>query len=423
MIRYGSTGRGVSMGVAGFAMLLLLLMFTPAVAQQTYTLKIRMSAGERWAFDISSSIKQKGEVTANGQQAQAIDTSATERRKGTVEILAAAEGKPTAMKITFDTESATTGAMNGQPAPAFTLAGKTVTLRKGDGGAVTNDLPEQPDPQTLAELNRMLEPDTSVYPTHPVSVNDEWDADTAGLAKQFQLGEDDKISMKCKLLAIKEQDGRQVADVSVTGQIVKHDQGFIVTTTTLGGVSRVDLQTGQVLTADVLGKMASRGSRAVNGQNGQVTVAVNADGTLEIHQRVNPVGGGGQGGQPIAQDNAPPMKPAEGGRDNPLAPHGPPPFVGAYKGDDLSIDLTGGEGDRYTGTMTLKDKKFPVTAHAEGNRLLGTFQSGGTSFDFSATIEGDTLKLTSGGSDYTMRRAPGADNPLAKPGAKNPLGL
>ncbi|HEY2587611.1 MAG TPA: hypothetical protein VGI81_17830 [Tepidisphaeraceae bacterium] len=419
MIRYGLTDRRVSMGVVPFALLLLMVTCNPAAAQQqTYTLKIRMSTGERWAFDITSAIKQKGDVTANGQQAQAIDTSATERRKGTIEILAVADGKPTAMKITFDPESSTTGSMNGQPAPAFALAGKTVTLRKGDNGAVTNDLPDQPDPQTLAELNRMLDPDTSVYPTHPVALNDEWDADTTGLAKQFQLGQDDKVSMKCKLLAVKDQDGRQVADVSVAGNIVKHDQGFIETTTTLGGVSRVDVLTGQVLNADIIGKMSSRGSRAVNGQNGQVTVAVNADGTLEIHERVNLQGGG----QPVAQDNAPPMKPADAGRDNPLAPHGPPSFAGAFKGDELSIDLTGGAGDRYTGTLTLKDKKFPVTAHAEDNRLMGTFQSGGSSFDFSATLDGDGLKLTSGGSDYTMRRAPGAENPLGRPEPKNPLG-
>ena len=116
MIRSGLTDRKVSMGVVPFALLLLLLTCNPAAAQQTYTLKIRMSTGERWAFDITSAIKQKGDVTANGQQAQAIDTSATERRKGTIEILAVADGKPTAMKITFDPESSTTGSMNGQPA-------------------------------------------------------------------------------------------------------------------------------------------------------------------------------------------------------------------------------------------------------------------------------------------------------------------
>lgn len=420
MIGYGLHRCGDWVSIVLFA-LLLLLTSRPAGAEQTYTLKIHTTPGDRWAFDVTSAIKQTGEVTANGQRAQAIDQSATERRKGTIEIINVADGKPTAMKITFDAESSTTGSLNGQPAPAFGLAGKRVTLRRDAGGAVTNDLTEQPDPQTLAELNRMIEPDTSVYPTHPVAVNDEWDADTAGLVKQFQLGSDDKVSMKCKLLAIKDLDGRQVADVSVTGQIVKHDQGFIETTTTLGGVSRVDLLTGQVMAADIIGKMSSRGSRAVNGQNGQqVTVAVNADGTLEMHQQVKPLGSGDHAsGQPLAQNN--PAGQPETGHNNPLAPGGPPSFAGSYKGSELSIDLTSGEGDRYTGTMTLKDKKFPVTAHAEGTRLMGTFQSGASSFDFSATLEGDTLKLTSGGSDYTMRRAASAENPLGKPAPKNPL--
>jgi hypothetical protein len=90
----------------------------------------------------------------------------------------------------------------------------------------------------------------------------------------------------------------------------------------------------------------------------------------------------------------------------------------------LAIQLAPGDGDRYSGTMTLRDRKFPVIAHAEGDRLMGTFQSDGSSFDFVATLDGDVLKLTSGGSDYTMRRgaaAPAAENPLGKPAPKNPL--
>lgn len=410
--------------------MLVLLAVAPATAEQTYTLKLRMAVGERWAFDQTSTMKQKGQVMVNGQPAQAIDQSPTQVRKGTLEVLAVADGTPTAIKIAFDPSSANSGTMDGQPAPPFALAGKTVTLRRDATGGITNDLPEQPDPQTLAELNRMIQPDAGIYPPHPVAVDDEWDADPAALAKQFQLGDDDKVSMKCKLAAVSDVDGRRVADVALDGQVVKHDQGFIETTTTLHGTSRVDLSTGQVLATDMTGKMASRGNRTVKGQDGQMAIAVNVDGTLEAHQHFRPLDGAAaeQNGPAaaVAQNTATlTSRPADIGAHNPAASRPAASFSGSYKGDELSIVLAPAEGDRYTGTMTLRDRKFPVIAHAEGDRLLGTFQSEGSSFDFMATLEGDVLKLTSGGKDYTMRRgaaAPAAvENPLGKAGPKNPL--
>ena len=48
----------------------------------------------------------------------------------------------------------------------------------------------------------MLDPDTSLYPPHAVAVGDEWQANTAALAQQFQLGQGDQISIQCKLVAI-----------------------------------------------------------------------------------------------------------------------------------------------------------------------------------------------------------------------------
>ena len=333
---------------------------TWASAQQTYELKPHIVPGQKWSFDATSSIKQKGEVTANGQPAQEINSAANQRRKGTLEVLAVEGGKPTSARIVFDADSESSGNMGGQQVPASPLGGKTITLRRGEGGTTTNDLPEQPDPQTLQELNHMIDPDTSVFPGHAVAIGDEWDADTASLSKQFQLGPDDKVSMKCKLLAIKDLDGRQVADVSVAGRVVKHDQGFIETTTTLGGVSRVDLLTGQTLNADVIGKMTSRGAKQVDGPNGQpVNIDVNADGEIESHQAVRPVGGVSA----IETGNAPqPM------HDNPLAPQSAS-FAGSYKGDELSLALQG-DPSLYTGNLTL-------AGDLPGDRSLGWKDAGG----------------------------------------------
>src|SRR5579859_6815578 len=93
--------------------------------------------------------------------------------------------------------------------------------------------------------------------------------------------------MKCKLLDIKDLDGRKVAEVRITGQVVKHDQGFIVTTTDLSGTSQIDLVNGQTLGADITGKMSSHGSEQRTGNDGQpVNVVVDADGQIDMHQTV-----------------------------------------------------------------------------------------------------------------------------------------
>jgi hypothetical protein len=379
----------------------------PLSAQQTYTLKARSRPGDKWAFDVSSVIKQKGQITANGQP-QPIDQSADQHRRGTMEILAAANDVPTAIRVTFDADSANGGSFAGQPAPKFAMAGKTVTLRREPEGAISNDLVQPPDEQTLGELNRLLEPDITVYPAHPIAVGETWDADNAALAKQFLLGPDDKVSMKCKLTGVEDLDGRQVADVGVSGQVLKHDQGFILTTTDLQGVSRIDMTTGQILQADLTGKMSSRGQHPADPTTGQPAVSVDADGQLEMHQRIKPLG---ESAPAIATDapvsartiaSTPASAPAPG-PENPLARR-TISMAGSYKGDELSLDLSG-DPAHYTGTLTLRDKSFPLTARGQGNKVTGTFQAAGASFEFTAALDIDTLTVISDGNTYILRRS------------------
>ena len=58
---------------------------------------------------------------------------------------------------------------------------------------------------------------------------------------------------------------------------------------------------------------------------------------------------------------------------------------------------------------------YPVTqAAAQGNRLTGKFEAGGQQYDFTATLEGDTLSFKNGNSTYALKRAGG-------PAPRNPL--
>lgn len=400
------------------ALMILMAGASQLFAAQSYTLKPRSQPGDKWAFDVSNSISQKGQVTVNGQP-QPIDQSAMQRRKGVLEILSVADDMPTAVRVKYDLESKNSGTLAGQAAPPFALVGRTVTVRRSADGQVTNDLPEQPDEQSQAELARLLDPDLSVYPAHPVAVGDEWDADNAALARQFQLGPDDKVSMKCKLRGIQNLDGRQVADVGLSGQVIKHDQEFIVTTTHLEGQCEIDLATGQTLESDITGKMSSRGNKPANPSGGGAVI-VDAEGELKMQQRVTPIA---LAGAPVAAAPAPPGADAAIAAapmpvvENPLARHATTSLAGLYKGDGLEVDFTGDPG-HYTGTIKLRDKSFLLSAHGEGSTVAGTFDASGSSFKFTATLDGDTLTLVSDGNTYVMKRV---SLPPAAPPPKNPL--
>ena len=354
------------------------------------------SPGEKYEFDAKNTMKEKGQITANGQVAQPIEQGFDQRRKGTIEVVAAENGMPTSLTITFDAESSNAGNMGQQQVPKFSLAGRTVHVAKKDG-IVSSDLGNEIDTPTVQEVANMLSPDTSIYPKQPVALNEDWEGDTPNLATQFQLAADDKITIKCKLLAIKDDNGRQVADVGVSGQIVKHDQGFIETKITLGGVTRIDVATGQALTSDIVGKIAVRGSQQNAAPDGTpVNVAVTAEGELQSHEIIKIVNGGAAlanpGGFNVGNNPAPAM-PA----DNPLAHGGDPAatFAGTFTGDSVSIALDG-KADQYTGTLTVGDKKFPVKAKADNGKLAGNFESDGTKFDFTtASLDSGTLTFLS----------------------------
>jgi hypothetical protein len=96
-------------------------------------------------------------------------------------------------------------------------------------------------------------------------------------------------------------------------------------------------------------------------------------------------------------------------------------FAGKYSDGNLTIDLAP-SADGYAGTITLHSQQFPATAHAGGSGLTGTFTSGANSFPFTATLDADTLTLSTGSKTYQLKSLSPPANPLAAPAAPaNPL--
>lgn len=389
---------------------MILLAGSAALAQQTYDLKMRFAPGEKWSFDRTSAMSQHGSIQANGGQ-QIVKSDMTQRRVGTIVVDAVDNGEPSAITVTFDRESSNGGVGNGQQAPAFTLAGKTVHVQRKNG-QITSDVGADASPADAEEVNRLIEPDTSLYPKAPVSIDQEWEGDTALTAKQFQLAAGDRATIKCKLMRVQaDKLGRQIADVGVTAIVAKKEQGFLDMRITLGGVAHLDLASGHIIASELIGQSTMRGT--------QNNVVVQVDGTMKIDIQASKVADGkapvaavpeaNAGGNPagnVPTRNVPAGAPAEVTSS----------FSGKYKGTNIDLELQA-DGAAYTGTMTVGGKAFPINASAQAGKLAGKFEVDGTKFDFTASLDGDTLTLDSDGNKHTLHKLV---NPLARP--RNPLG-
>jgi hypothetical protein len=102
----------------------------------------------------------------------------------------------------------------------------------------------------------------------------------------------------------------------------------------------------------------------------------------------------------------------EGTQSNPLDTSSNPlepadPFAGTFRGNDIALILKG--SSPYIGTLEFKGQTYPVAATSQGNTLAGTFETNGSSFDFTATLQDTTLTLESAGQTYPMLKDPSSN--------------
>ena len=103
---------------------------------------------------------------------------------------------------------------------------------------------------------------------------------------------------------------------------------------------------------------------------------------------------------------------------NPLDRPALSPFVGTFTSEPLTLTLEG-DGGSYQGRLLFGQDTFPVTAQDAEGALTGTFESGGKTFDFTASFTGDpddnTLTFVTEGTSYVLQKEVLDPNPLAQP--------
>jgi hypothetical protein len=325
-----------------------------------------------------------------------------------VQVLAIKDGQASAIKVTFDQSCADSGSQNGQAENhPFALAGKIVMVKKDDLGIITID-GAATDDATTKELTQLLAQLNPFLPKTAVGVGDAWDGNSDAIMKAFELGPNDAAELKCKFAKVGQVGNHKTADVDFTGRIKKNESGLIFVLD-LKGTARINLETGQVLQDDLTGQTNVEG-QTQGPQGGPVNVT--GTGTMENHQAIQLAGGG---------DVAP--APAAGnvvvGGNNPLGGGAADsPFAGEYHGDKLSAVFAADGPGQFKGTIQMGEQKFPATAKVDGGKLVGSFTVQGSSFDFTAVLDNGTMTLSSGGTDYTMKKA--VANPLSGGGSQAP---
>lgn len=98
-------------------------------------------------------------------------------------------------------------------------------------------------------------------------------------------------------------------------------------------------------------------------------------------------------------------------------------FTGGFGNKELRIELRESQAGAYSGTITFQGQDFAVTARAINGQLSGSFKAGADSFPFTAALTGDTLRLSSGGTEYALGKETVTVNPLGRIGQPSPAGV
>jgi hypothetical protein len=400
-------GEGTMNRLRGISQLLIWVLATEiSIAAQTYDLKPQFREGQSWAFEQSGEMQQNTTMSSPGQPPQQMQQSMRQTRSGTMAVLAVKDGVPVSVRLTFGNDCVTLMEMGGQKQPIpFPFSGQTITLTRDARGEVAHDFKGPADPMAEMELKSYLSFSRESFPPRPVAVGEEWEPDTAAMRQFYQIGPQDKLSVKCRFVSVKEYAGRRVAEIETVLSFAKR-QGENEMRNDMKDTSLVEIDTGNTLQSDMTNASVTQGAQQMQQPGGfPVTVQTRVQGSSRARTAVKPI------------DNAGPL-PATPVADIGGALPGAS-YAGTFACAEMTVILTG-SGDRYTGTIEMAGQEFPLSARLGGGRLEGTFTSGGDRFPFTATLEGPVLTLVSDGTTYVLGRKAG--NPLAAPPAKsNPL--
>ncbi len=130
-----------------------------------------------------------------------------------------------------------------------------------------------------AEARDLLEPTEGFLPKRPVKPGDRWVADERSVARELKLGSADRGTMRCRLKALRDVEGRRAAEIEVS-PVIEKKEDFMAVTLDLEGTVLVDAETGVAVGVEIAGPATLSGETEKPGEDGK-PVKISIDGTGE----------------------------------------------------------------------------------------------------------------------------------------------
>lgn len=408
---------------------------------QKMEIRSNIQPGLSWSMQQVEAMDLNSTMKANGQSQQ-MRQIWKRRIVAKVEVLEAANGRATAARITFDKESG--GQMEdgqGQKMPMpFSLAGKTVNAKLDGQGMVTHDAGQIPPPDEEVVASIMMG-DDAFLPQQPVGVGDTWTPDMNALARKWQIDPNkSKMNVSLTLKDLKEAAGRRYGMVEFVMQVGGEMDGGMQGERKINGTAMIDLATGKIAAIHGEGTMTMSGMQQQQGQDGNTyVIQMESQGKLTTQaelviggasgSRSDPNVGGNNGGNIGGKNggNNPGPGPIGGftggsnNNDRPAPGPGPGPATpqaGSFSFSDgtmnFSFDVDPNR-QGIAGTIEMEGNKYPARiTQWDGRMLRGTFEAGGSQFDFTGQLNGDTLTFQTGKTKYELKSKPAKKNPLER---------
>lgn len=396
-----------------------------ADAQETVHFRQQLQVGDTIDFQQQSGMQMSFDVRSNGQILQQVQQSMQNTRTGRMEILEVSDGKPVKVRVSYaPTSGGRMESMGQRQEVPFGAAGQTVTVGRRNGMTVI-DHDGNLDDATQQELTSLLDEQTTLFPDRPLRVGEAFEVDGESLKKAFELQEG-KASARGTVLALRQVNGRQQAQVRLEAEISATVEGFMQMGMKLQGDSWFDAQTSRAVEATMKGPMTLSGQTAQPMHPGGQPIPMQISGGGQVNYSetstfnagsAGPIGGPAVNTPPAGDDNripgfGPGPNVAEGGpRQDVVAPN--PfddaavvnPIAGKYSGDGLDLEIRPeGSGTIQMGQTAARIVELDQNASGSGR---GRFQlENGATFEFTIERTGaDTLVFKTGRSSYTVRKA------------------
>ena len=162
-------------------------------------------------------------------------------------------------------------------------------------------------------------------------------------------------------------------------------------------------------TLDAFGKVAEDVAPAVGGK--PITLKLVDPDLKELRSKIlpaNPPTSATTSDLPVPKIRQAPI-------DHPVTPAVPvndaSKFTGTFSSDKLTATFAATGPGQFTGTIKLGDQQFPAVGQVQGGQLVGTFEAGGSKFDFTASVDGNAMRLLSAQKKYDLTKIA---NPLTQ---------